>query len=142
MKRYIFSYTPEQTKKGIIYRPTARVYLQSKKGEWFAFRVYVDSGADISLFTKSDAKLLELDFYQGEYRPIVGIGKILIPAYMHNVKMKIGDTILNVNVSFAESDEVPRLLGGTDVFKHFKITFNEQNLKTIFETANNNTSAS
>ena len=142
MKRYIFKYTPEQTKKGIIYRPTARVYLQSKKGEWFAFRVYVDSGADISLFTKSDAKLLELDFYQGEYRPIVGIGKILIPAYMHNVKMKIGDTILNVNVSFAESDEVPRLLGRTDVFKHFKITFNEQNLKTIFETANNNTSAS
>ncbi len=60
---------------------------------------------------------------------------------MHNVKMKIGDTILNVNVSFAESDEVPRLLGRTDVFKHFKITFNEQNLKTIFETANNNTSA-
>lgn len=105
----------------MIYRPTARVYLQSGKGEWFAFWVHVDSGADISLFTKSDAKILELELYQGEYRPIVGIGEIMIPAYVHKVKMKIGDTILNVNISFAESDEVPRLLGRTDIFKHFKI---------------------
>jgi hypothetical protein len=131
---------PEQTKKGIIYRPTARVYLQSTKGEWFAFRVYIDPTADISLFTKSDAKILELDLYQGEYRPIIGIKKVLITAYMNKVKMKIGDTILNANVSFAESNEVPRLLGRTDVFKHFKITFDEQNLETIFETANNKTS--
>lgn len=138
MKRYIFKYTPEQTRKGTIYRPTARIYLQSNKDEWFAFRVYIDSGADISLFTKSDAKILELNLYQGEYRPIVGIGKILIPAYTHKIKMKIEETIINVNASFADSDEVPRLLGRTDIFKHFKITFNEQNLETIFETTNNN----
>jgi hypothetical protein len=36
--------------------------------------------------------------------------------------------------------EVPRLLGRTDIFRHFKITFNEQNLGTVFETANNNAS--
>ena len=137
MKRYIFKYTPELTRRGIIYRPTARVYLQSKKSKWFAFRVYIDSGADISLFTKGDSKILELNLYEGEYRPIIGIGKILIPAYIHKVKMKIGDTVLNVSVSFADSDEVPRLLGRTNIFKHFKITFNESNLETIFETTNN-----
>lgn len=53
--------------------------------------------------------------------------------------MKIGETILTTNTSFADSDEVPRLLGRTDIFKHFKITFNEQNLETIFETTNNKT---
>jgi len=137
LKRYIFKYTPELTRRGIIYRPTARVYLQSKKSKWFAFRVYIDSGADISLFTKGDSKILELNLYEGEYRPIIGIGKILIPAYIHKVKMKIGDTVLNVSVSFADSDEVPRLLGRTNIFKHFKITFNESNLETIFETTNN-----
>lgn len=117
MKRYIFKYTPELTRRGIIYRPTARVYLQSKKSKWFAFRVYIDSGADISLFTKGDSNILELNLYEGEYRPIIGIGKILIPAYIHKVKMKIGDTVLNVSVSFADSDEVPRLLGRTNIFK-------------------------
>jgi hypothetical protein len=139
LKRYIFKYTPEPTRTGITHRPTARILLQSTENEWYAFRVYIDSGADISLFTKTDAKLLGLNLYQGEYRPIIGIGKTLIPAYTHNVKMKIEETTLNVNVSFADSDEVPRLLGRTDIFKHFTITFNEQNLETIFETTNNKT---
>ncbi|MCW4047250.1 MAG: retroviral-like aspartic protease family protein [Candidatus Bathyarchaeota archaeon] len=134
MRRYIFKYTPEPTRTGIIHRPTARILLQSTKNEWYAFRVYIDSGADISLFTKTDAKLLGLDLYKGEYRPIIGIGKTLIPAYTHKVKMKIEETTLNVNASFADSDEVPRLLGRTDIFKHFKIIFNEQNLEVIFES--------
>ena len=134
MKRYIFKYTPEPTRTGIIHRPTARILLQSTKNEWYAFRVYIDSGADISLFTKTDAKLLGLNLYKGEYRPIIGIGKNLIPAYTHKIKMKIEETTLNVHTSFADSDEVPRLLGRTDIFKHFKITFNEQNLETIFES--------
>jgi hypothetical protein len=135
LKRYIFKYTPEPTRTGIIHRPTARILLQSTKNEWYAFRVYIDSGADISLFTKTDAKLLGLNLYKGEYRPIIGIGKNLIPAYTHKIKMKIEETTLNVHTSFADSDEVPRLLGRTDIFKHFKITFNEQNLETILESA-------
>jgi hypothetical protein len=134
LNRYIFKYTPEPTKTGIIHRPTARILLQSTKNEWYAFRVYIDSGADMSLFTRTDAKLLGLDLYKGEYRPIIGVGKTLIPAYTHRIKMKIEETTLNVNTSFADSDEVPRLLGRTDIFKHFKITFNEQNLETILET--------
>ena len=134
MKRYIFKYAREPTKTGIIHRPIARILLQSTKDEWFAFRVYIDSGADISLFTKTDAKLLGIDLYKGEYRPIIGIGKTLIPAYTHKVKMRIEETTLNIKTSFADSDEIPRLHGRTDIFKHFKITFNEQNLETIFET--------
>ena len=137
MKRYIFKYAPEPTRTGVIHRPTARILLQSTNNEWYAFRVYIDSGADISLFTKTDAKLLGLDLYKGEYRPIIGIGKTLIPAYTHKVAMRIEETTLNVNTSFADSDEVPRLLGRTDIFNHFKIIFDQQNLETIFETTNN-----
>ena len=137
MKRYIFKYAPEPTKTGIINRPTARVFLQSTKAEWYTFRVYVDSGADLSLFRKSDAKLIGLDLYKGEYRPMMGISKTLLPAYTHKVKIKIEETPLDVLVAFADSDEVPRLLGRTDVFKHFKITFDEEKLEIIFETVNN-----
>jgi hypothetical protein len=75
-----------------------------------------------------------LDLYEGEYHPLKGIGKTLIPAYTHRIQLRIEETPLEVTASFADSDEVPRLLGRTDIFKHFKITFDEQNLEVIFET--------
>ncbi|MEM3382608.1 MAG: hypothetical protein QW698_00980 [Nitrososphaerales archaeon] len=37
----------------------------------------MDSGADTSLFTKGDVSLLGLNLYDGEYSPILGIGKIM-----------------------------------------------------------------
>ena len=134
MNRYIFKYTPEPTKGGTIYRPKARVQLQSIVKEWYAFWVYIDSGADLSLFTRSDAALLGLNLREGEYRPIMGIGGVLIPAYIHCVNLKIEGTVLSVKTAFADSDEVPRLLGRTDVFNHFRITFDERKLETILET--------
>jgi hypothetical protein len=93
------------------------------------------AGADISFFRISDAELLGLSLTKGEYYPIMGVGKLLVPAYTHVVKMRIGDTELDVKAAFADSDEVPRLLGRTDIFTHFAITFSEKDLEIIFETA-------
>ena len=135
MKRYVFDYVPESTRRGIVHRPVVLVHLRSMDGSWLAFRVYADSGADISLFTKGDSKLLGLNLYEGEYRPIVGVGKILIPAYVHRVGMMIGEAVFEADVAFAESDEVPRVLGRADVFKRFRVTFDEANLRTIFEAS-------
>jgi len=42
--------------------------------------------------------------------------------------------VIDASVSFADSNEVPRLLGRADIFKRFRITFDEANLQTIFET--------
>lgn len=134
MKRYTFKYSAEPSRRGIIHRPIAHIHLQSKDGTWYLFYPYVDSGADTSLFTKSDATLLKLNLYQGEHSPIAGIGKIMLSAYTHKVKARIGQTTINAKMAFADSDEVPRLIGRTDIFKHFKITFDEANLQTIFET--------
>ena len=88
----------------------------------------------MSLFRRNDSELLGLSLTQGEYHPIIGIGRIIIPAYMHTIKMRIGDIALDVKTAFADSDEVPRLLGRTDVFTHFKITFSEKDLEIVFET--------
>ena len=134
MKRYVFKYVAELTRRGVIHRPIAHVYLQSKKGEWFLFYPYADSGADVSLFTRSDAELLNLELLEGEYRPIMGIGKFMLPAYIHMVCMKVGDLQFDANVAFANSDEVPRLIGRETIFKKFKITFDEAKLQTVFET--------
>lgn len=133
MKRYTFEYSPEPSTRGIVHRPVAYVHLQSKDGKWYLFCPYVDSGADTSLFPKGDASLLKVSLYDGEYRPIMGVGRVLMPAYVHDVKMRIGETVLDVSAAFADSDEVPRLLGRADVFKRFRIIFDEANLQTIFE---------
>jgi hypothetical protein len=98
-----------------------------------SFLSYVDSGADTSLFPKGDALLPKVSFYDGEYRPIVGVGRVMMPAYVHDVKMRIGETVLDVSIAFADSDEVPRLLGRADVFGCFGIVFDEANLQTVFE---------
>lgn len=93
------------TRKGVIYRPIAHVYLMSKGGIWYLFYPYVDSGADVSLFTRSDAELLEIELYKGEYRPVTGIGRVVIPSYVHEVKIRIGDIVFRAKISFADSDE-------------------------------------
>jgi len=139
LKRYIFKYFAEPTRSGVVMRPIAQIFLASTRNEWQLFRVYIDSGADISLFTRNDAEYLGLNLNQGEYYPIIGVGRMLIPDYIHMVKMKIGDTVLNVKAAFADSDEVPRLLGRIGVFPQFKITFCEQDLEIIFEEASKET---
>ena len=112
----------------------ALIFVKSAGNEWQPFRLYIDSGADLSLFTRSDAEFLGINLTKGEYNPIVGVGRTLISAYKHAIKMKIGDTELNVKAAFADSDEVPRLLGRMDIFTQFKITFHERDLQIIFET--------
>ena len=133
MKRYTFKYSPEPSRRGIIYRPVAYVDVRSLDGDWFRFYPYVDSGADTSLFSRGDATLLKLRLLEGEPSPIMGIGRVLMLAYLHSVKMRIGDVVFDVKAAFADSDEVPRLLGREDVFKRFRVTFDEADLQTVFE---------
>lgn len=59
--------------------------------EWHLFRAYIDSDADLSLFRRNDAELLGLNLTQGEYHPIMGVGRTLLPSYVHVIKMKVGD---------------------------------------------------
>ena len=135
MKRYIFEYVKERTRGGeVIHRPIIHLYVRSKDGEWYLFHPYVDSGADISLLTRSDCRLLGFKLREGNYRPILGIGRLEIPAYVREVFIRIGDKEFDARIAFADSDEVPRVLGRSEIFKRFRIIFDEVNLRTIFET--------
>ena len=90
----------------------------------------MDSVADLSLFTRDDAELLGLKAKEGKFKPIIGVGRTLIPAYVHAVEMKIGDSSLKVQTAFADSDEIPRLLGRRDIFPKFTIIFVRKTLKS------------
>jgi len=64
---------------------------------------------------------------------MAGIARITIPTYLHKVLVRIGDIEFKATIAFADSDEVPRLIGRLDFFRRFKITFDEEALITIFE---------
>ncbi|MFQ6031779.1 MAG: hypothetical protein ACE5K2_02565 [Candidatus Zixiibacteriota bacterium] len=50
-----YKFREELSRKGeIVPRPVAEVFVKSSKGEWHLFYPYVDSGADITLFRRSD----------------------------------------------------------------------------------------
>jgi len=54
-ERYSFGYRKERARiEKEIYRPIASVHLKGNNGNWYLFYPYVDSGADISLFTRTD----------------------------------------------------------------------------------------
>ncbi len=95
--------------------------------KWYRFAPLVDSGADTSLFQRGDSELLGLNLKKGEYAPVVGVGNVLVPAYLHLIGAKIGAAGLRAHIAFADSDEVPRLLVRRDFFAKFRVTFDEAN---------------
>lgn len=126
--RYVFKYTKTYTRDGrIIFRRVAEVLLQAAMKKWYRFAPLVDSGADTSLFQRGDSELLGLNLKKGEYAPVVGVGNVLVPAYLHLIGAKIGAAGLRAHIAFADSDEVPRLLVRRDFFAKFRVTFDEAN---------------
>ncbi len=134
--KYYFRYRKERSKiEKEIYRPVAGIHLKGNDGNWYLFYTYIDSGADISLFTRTDCELMGYELESGEEHHVGGIAG-LIRIFIHEIPMRIGDEVFNARVGFADKEEVPRLLGRIGVFSKFQICFDENNLSVYF-AANN-----
>lgn len=119
-------------KREIIYRPVADVYLKSKSGEWIEFHPYIDSGADVTLLPLSLGKLIGLTVNKKKIEQIGGIrGKVPV-IYAYN-QVKIGDYQLKIKIGWALIETVPPLLGRTDVFDTFEVTFKQKEKKILFK---------
>ena len=130
--KYSFRYRREKSKIGKeIYRPVASVYLKGKDDNWYLFYPYVDSGADISLFTRTDCELLGYELEDGAEHYVGGIAG-LVRIFIHDIQMRIGNEIFNAKVGFADREGVPRLLGRIGVFSRFQVCFDEKNLNVHF----------
>jgi hypothetical protein len=89
MKKYTYKYRKEKTRTGeIVYRPVAHVYLRGKDNNFYLFDIYIDSGADMSLFNRSDCSLLGYDLEEGIEKFFGGIGGNLIRTFVHQVPVK------------------------------------------------------
>jgi len=135
MRKYVFPYGFRLSlkEKKIISFPAVTVSLIKRDSkEEFSFLVLIDSGAEVSLFTKSDSQLLGIPLDKGEKIEIGSASGDKFSAFLHPVILKIGDERFKIKVAFSEKDNVPRILGRNPAFSYFFIIFDNKNQNTIF----------
>lgn len=113
-------------------RPVAQIEIKAKTSDWVPTIMYIDSGADVSLLPRNFGLLLGLDLTKniGEIR---GIGEAVVPLSLQKVEMKLGVEKISAQVAIALINEVPYILGRLDVFKLFRISFQEYENKVVLE---------
>ena len=115
-------------------RPVAEIYLKSTFGKWIKCHPYIDSGADVTLIPLSLGKLLGLQIGKNKIEEIGGI-KGSVPVIYSKVAVKIGEKELVSQVAWALIEDVPQLLGRTNIFDSFKVTFEQKREIITFEEA-------
>ncbi|RJS74618.1 hypothetical protein CW713_07165 [Methanophagales archaeon] len=124
MRRYCFPYKKELSRMfGEADRPVVDVYLNTKSGDWFQVSPYADSGSDITLFPGSVCEILGLNLDEGDESTITGISGEEIKIFIHNIKIKIGEEEMDIRAGFCVREDIPYLLGRTDILSHFDICF-------------------
>ena len=133
MREYAFPCRREfSTLVGEIYRPVATIYLQAKNERWRGFTLYADSGADITLLPKSACKGLGYKLKTGKSGYVGGITRGKIKVYVHELNTKLGEETFKTRIAFAQTENIPPLLGRTDIFDHFKVCYNNKQKETTF----------
>ena len=117
---------------GKIYRPVAEVLIKSKHGKWYQSFMYIDSGADISLIPRQMGESLGLDLDKNKIQEVKGIGERAVPVIISDVILKIGKMEFDSKVAVSLIEEVPLILGRTDVFDKFLINFDQKNKIVTF----------
>ncbi|MCL4360661.1 hypothetical protein M1555_05430 [Patescibacteria group bacterium] len=107
-----------------IMRPVADVFLKTTSGAWIEYHPYIDSGADVSVIPLSLGRLIGLTTGQTVTSDIAGVSGS-IPVVYKSVQMKIGSAGFPVTVTWALTEDVPALLGRTDIFDRFTVTFRQ-----------------
>lgn len=129
----IFRYKEESLGHGgTIQRPVADISLKTKSHSWIEFHPYIDSGADVTMIPLSLGKLLGFEVDERQIKQIGGI-RGSVPVIYTKTEMIVGDKEFLAQIAWALIEDVPPLLGRTDVFDIFKVTFEQNNRIIIFE---------
>ncbi|OGG14362.1 hypothetical protein A2773_02905 [Candidatus Gottesmanbacteria bacterium RIFCSPHIGHO2_01_FULL_39_10] len=123
----IFKYKEESlgVGRGTVRRPVADVFLKTQSGSYIEFHPYIDSGADLTLIPLSLGKLLGLHIDEKHMEQIGGI-KGSVPIIQTECQMRIGQEDLKAKIAWALIEDVPPVLGRTDIFDRFNVTFKQK----------------
>jgi hypothetical protein len=96
---------------------------------WFAIEAYVDSGAAYSVFASAVADRIRLDFRSGR-RVLIQVGDGgLIPVFLHDLEVQIGQHRFTAPVGFSDRLGIRfGVLGRSGVFDRFRVCFDEKRL--------------
>ncbi|MBC2697163.1 MAG: hypothetical protein HF976_09295 [ANME-2 cluster archaeon] len=131
----VFNYRKEKsTITENIFRPIASVKFKSKENTWIKLRLYIDSGADITIIPLSFGRLLGLELKKEDIKQLTGVGGTSIPVVITEVEIKINDIVFPIDIAWALEEDIPPLLGRTSVFDKFIITFDQTKKIIIFDS--------
>lgn len=110
---------------------TAKLQKGKNKARYFEF--LIDSGADYTLISKSDAYLLGIEYEKIDTKEIeIEVANLsFIHAKKSLVKITVGNHSFNTQILIAK-EGVERLIGRKGLFTEFKITFKEKENTVIF----------
>ena len=94
--------------------------------------MYIDSEADISLIPRQMGESLGLGLDKNKIQEVKGIGERAVPIVISDVRLKIGEKEFDSKIAVSLIEEVPLILGRTDVFDEFVITFDQKNKIVTF----------
>ncbi|MCH8317696.1 MAG: retroviral-like aspartic protease [Bacteroidetes bacterium] len=94
----------------------------------------VDSGASISVFDAEIAEYLDIDIEKGKRIYLEGIGGRIL-GYIHYVYIIVDQKRFRCKIVFSwEFTAAFNLIGRDNFFKHFLITFDEKNKRTVLKS--------
>lgn len=122
MVKYRFPYAIEDTKSC----PKIPVYIGYKES-WEKTISLLDSGADISLFTRELGEEIGLDIESVEPKKLGGIGNGIY-VHIHKVKLKISkdgkEIIFRISAGFANDRKWDlNIIGRKDIFNKITVCF-------------------
>jgi len=127
-----FEYKKELDRNGeAVYRPIADVWFKSSTNNWVELHPYIDSGADITLVPYSFGKLLGFRKIFAPREKIGGIGGKMDVICVKS-EIKIGDKIIKATIGWAQSENVPALLGRSEIFDEFEVSFKQREKQILF----------
>lgn len=101
--------------------------LSGLVNDWITIdEVLADTGADFCVLPRYIGETLVKDITTGKYAEIKGVvpGTILV-AYVHQIKVRIGNLEFEAPVAIADSNDVPSILGRVDALDRFDANFVE-----------------
>lgn len=124
MKSITFSYLADSRREVTLYRPVVLCELSNKQGKTFKIDCLIDTGCDYCLAPRYIAQHFDYDVEQGSQLDIVGIGSEKLPAFFHEVRMKIAGVTIDTRFGFGEFD-TPILgqIGFLDQIKEIRLRY-------------------
>lgn len=107
-----FPYQKERSKLfGEILRPAAEFEIETGAG-WILPRSFI--------------RVLNIKVEKEKVEEIRGIGEGVVPIIVKKCRIKLGDEIFEARIAIALIEEVPYILGRTDIFDRYKVCFDQK----------------